>query len=51
MKNKEFKLRLYSKKILAITDFADMCEALNGEEKIDAKAKLPEKPGSELDFQ
>ena len=50
-KNKEVKSKFHSKKILVITDFGDMAEAREWQEKIEAEAKLPERPSSGQDFQ
>jgi hypothetical protein len=50
-KNKEVKSKFHSEKILAITDFGDMDEVREWREKIENKAKHPEKPTNDQDFQ
>ena len=50
-RNKEVKSKFHSRKILVITDFGDMDEAIHWREKMEAEAKLPEKPSNDQDFQ
>ncbi len=50
-RNKEVKSKFHSRKILVITDFGDMDEARDWREKMEAEAKLTEKPTNNQDFQ
>ena len=50
-RNKEVKSKFHSRKILMITDFGDMDEAREWRERMEAEAKLAEKPTTEQDFQ
>jgi hypothetical protein len=50
-RNKEIKSKFHSKKILVITDFGVMDEAMDWREKLEAEAKQAERPTNEQDFQ
>ena len=50
-RNKEVKSKFHSRKILVITDFGDMDEAREWRERMEAEAKLTEKPTNDQDFQ